>query len=67
MQCYPRKDTMLLCLEGSGVISYLDGRSALLTSGKYVHTPKGVYHSTSSGLHLIELENLRNKLDLLRL
>ncbi len=35
-----------------------------------MHILKGVYHSTSSGgsdLHLIELENPRNKPDLLRL
>ncbi len=70
MHCHPRKDTVLLCLEGSGTISYLDGRYTSLVPGKYVHIPKGLYHSTTSGnsdLHLIELENPRNKLDLLRL
>lgn len=69
MHCHPRKDTVLLCLEGQGTISYLDKDNATLIPGKYIHLPKGVYHSTSAtddDLHIVELENPRNKLDLLR-
>lgn len=70
MHCHPRKDTVLLCLEGSGIMSFLDKPQTTLFPGKYVYLPKGIYHSTTSldeNLHLIELENPRNKLDLLRL
>lgn len=69
MHCHPRKDTVLLCLEGTGIISFLDKPEIVLIPGKYVHLPRGVYHSTTSldnDLHLVELENPRNKLDLLR-
>lgn len=70
MHCHPRKDTVLLCLEGMGIISFLNSESIKIIPGKYVHIPKGMYHSTLSldaELHLVELENPRNKLDLLRL
>lgn len=69
MHCHPRKDTMLLCLEGNGVTTFLDGHEIKLSQGETIFIKKGVFHSTKAGtqgLSLIEVENPRNKFDLIR-
>ena len=69
--CHPRKETALLCLAGSGRISFLNHESYSVTSGDVVFIPKGVFHSTEnmgdSTLELVEVETPRNKFDLVRL
>jgi mannose-6-phosphate isomerase-like protein (cupin superfamily) len=69
MHCHPRKDTVLMCLAGSLRINFLS-RSILVEAGQYARIPKGVFHSTdnvgSQDAHLIEVENPRNKFDLIR-
>lgn len=69
MHCHPRKETLLLCLKGSVIVSFLD-QQKLLTGGDFVFIPKGVFHSTESvsdnPAHLIEVETPRNKFDLIR-
>jgi mannose-6-phosphate isomerase-like protein (cupin superfamily) len=69
--CHPRKETALLCLAGTGRISFVNGESHIVSAGKAVFIPKGVFHSTenlgNSNLELVEVETPRNKFDLVRL
>jgi mannose-6-phosphate isomerase-like protein (cupin superfamily) len=69
--CHPRKETALLCLGGTGRISFLNQESHLVSAGDAVFIPKGVFHSTEnigdSTLELVEVETPRNKFDLVRL
>lgn len=70
MHCHIQKDTVLICLEGSGQTQFLDGIQYHLRSGESIYINKGVFHQTSaghSGMELLEIENPRNKFDLLRL
>lgn len=68
--CHPRKETALLCLSGTGKISFLH-ESHAVSAGDVVFIPKGVFHNTenigSSTLELVEVETPRNKFDLVRL
>lgn len=68
--CHPRKETALLCLNGTGKVSFL-GASHIVRAQDAIHIGKGVWHSTanvgSDELELIEVETPRNKLDLVRL
>lgn len=69
--CHPRKETALLCLGGTGRISFLNQESYLVSAGDAVFIPKGVFHNTEnigdSTLELVEVETPRNKFDLVRL
>jgi mannose-6-phosphate isomerase-like protein (cupin superfamily) len=69
--CHPRKETALLCLGGTGKISFLTQESHLISAGDVVFIPKGVFHGTEnlgdSTLDLVEVETPRNKFDLVRL
>jgi mannose-6-phosphate isomerase-like protein (cupin superfamily) len=69
--CHPRKETALLCLGGTGRISFLSHEAHLISAGDVVFIPKGVFHSTEnigdSALDLVEVETPRNKFDLVRL
>ena len=69
--CHPRKETALLCLGGTGRISFLNQASYPVSAGDVVFIPKGVFHSTEnigdSTLDLVEVETPRNKFDLVRL
>jgi len=71
MHCHIQKDTVLICLSGSGYTKFLDGTRHKLKKGDSVYINRGVFHQTiASGdeeLQLIEVENPRNKFDLLRL
>lgn len=70
MHCHIQKDTVLVCLHGDGETKFLDGTHQTLKSGDSVYIAKGVFHQTTagkSGIELIEVENPRNKFDLLRL
>ncbi|CBJ79303.1 conserved hypothetical protein [Xenorhabdus bovienii str. Jollieti] len=71
MHCHIQKDTVLICLNGSGVTKFLDGDEFNISVGQVVYIERGVFHQTiSTGndyLELIEVENPRNKFDLLRL
>ncbi|MGP0824168.1 cupin domain-containing protein [Serratia sp. CY82423] len=70
MHCHIQKDTVLICLSGSGATTFLDGESFTLQPGRRVYINKGVFHQTvasEEGIELIEVENPRNKFDLLRL
>ncbi|WP_446469537.1 cupin domain-containing protein [Xenorhabdus stockiae] len=70
MHCHIQKNTVLICLSGSGVTKFLNGDEVKIFSGKVIYIEKGVFHQTiSTGenyLELIEVENPRNKFDLLR-
>lgn len=69
MHCHIQKDTVLFCLFGDGFTRFLDGSIHHLKAGENIYIGKGVFHATSSGsagLELIEVENPRNKFDLLR-
>lgn len=67
--CHPRKDTILLCLSGSGRLRSCDDEQVIY-AGDYVHIKKGAFHSTENigndSLDLIEVEMPRNKFDLVR-
>lgn len=67
--CHPRKDTILLCLAGTGRLVSSNGEQ-IVQRGEYVHIKKGVFHSTENiggiNLDLIEVEIPRNKFDLVR-
>lgn len=70
MHCHPRKETLLICLNGTlRVRVFLN--SVLLQRGDYVRLPKGVFHSTENvdpmASHILEVEVPRNKLDLIRI
>lgn len=69
MHCHPRKETVLMCLEGNLRINFLN-RSVLVSTGQYARIPKGVFHSTDNlgetDAHLVEVETPRNKFDLIR-
>ena len=70
MHCHILKDTVLICLHGDGETRFLDGTHQALKSGDSIYIAKGVFHQTisgKSGIELIEVENPRNKFDLLRL
>nr|WP_263973746.1 cupin domain-containing protein [Rouxiella badensis] len=71
MHCHIQKDTVLICLSGSGYTKFLDGTIHQLNKGDSVYIERGVFHQTiaseNQGLQLIEIENPRNKFDLLRL
>lgn len=71
MHCHLHKDTVLLCLDGTGTTTFIDGGVHYVTPGSHVYIPRGVFHQTASdrntALHLIEVENPRNKFDLLRI
>lgn len=70
MHCHVRKHTVLLCLAGHGATSFLDGETVPLSAGSFVYIESGVFHRTQAAPHshldLIEVENPRNKFDLLR-
>ncbi|KAA8999353.1 cupin domain-containing protein [Affinibrenneria salicis] len=70
MHCHPKKDTALLCLKGSGITHFINGEVVNLQEGDKIYIKRGVFHSTSAGehgIHLIEIENPRDKFDLIRL
>ncbi len=66
---HARKDTLLMCLEGDGVLGTGDGTTIPLTEGTVVHIRQGAAHSsaTDGGMRLVELETPRDKFDLIRL
>lgn len=70
MHCHPRKETALLCLGGTGRISFANDSHTISTGG-VAHIPKGVFHATEnigdSSLELVEIESPRNKFDLVRI
>lgn len=70
MHCHLQKDTVLLCLSGRGETKFLNNKREVVNAGESVYLNKGVFHQTFStgdeDLILIEIENPRDKLDLLR-
>jgi mannose-6-phosphate isomerase-like protein (cupin superfamily) len=70
VHAHPRKTTWLLCLSGRGVVETL-GEGIELSSGVSVRVLPAAFHGTHAtgqeGLHLVEVEAPRNKLDLVRL
>ncbi len=71
MHGHLQKDTVLICLAGSGTTTFLDGTECPVEAGRYVYIGRGAFHRTEAGpdghLDLIEVENPRNKFDLVRL
>ncbi|TCV79979.1 cupin domain-containing protein [Sulfurirhabdus autotrophica] len=69
MHCHPRKETVLICLQGDIRVNFIRS-SHLLKQGDFISIPKGVFHSTDSigesTAELIEVETPRNKFDLVR-
>jgi mannose-6-phosphate isomerase-like protein (cupin superfamily) len=69
MHCHPRKNTVLICLDGNVCVNFIKA-SYLLSTGDLISIPKGVFHSTDSigelDAELIEVETPRNKFDLIR-
>ncbi len=69
MHCHPRKETILLCLEGTAKFHTLTETHVIKTMD-FVHIRKGAFHSTenigNSLLKLVEIETPRNKFDLVR-
>lgn len=70
MHCHPRKETALLCLAGTGRITFATASHTIAT-GDVAYIPKGVFHATEnigdSTLELVEVESPRNKFDLVRI
>jgi len=69
MHAHLRKTTQLLCLAGEGQFDTLHGTHTV-TPGTVMTIGPGAFHrtrSTSTELHLIEVETPRNKFDLIRL
>jgi mannose-6-phosphate isomerase-like protein (cupin superfamily) len=70
VHCHPRKETALLCLAGSGHMTFLAGQLQV-ARGDVAFIGKGVFHGTdntgAADLHLVEVEVPRNKYDLVRL
>jgi mannose-6-phosphate isomerase-like protein (cupin superfamily) len=56
MHCHPRKETALVCLGGTGCISFAT-ESYAISAGTIAYIPKGVFHATenqgSSNLELL--------------
>jgi protease I len=69
MHCHPRKDTVLLCLHGEGVLITGDSRRLPMGPGSVTHIKPGAAHRTLSrtGLTLVEIETPRDKFDQIRL
>lgn len=71
MHCHVRKDTVLICMSGHGTTSFLTGEAVPVSPGKCVYIGRGVFHRTQADedgpLDLIEVENPRNKFDLIRI
>ena len=69
MHCHPRKETVLICLQGDIRVNFIKS-SHILKKGDFISIPKGVFHSTDSigdaTAELIEVETPRNKFDLVR-
>jgi mannose-6-phosphate isomerase-like protein (cupin superfamily) len=69
MHCHPRKETVLICLDGKIAINFFNEKR-ILENGDFVFLPKGVFHSTDNigdtPAHIIEVETPRNKFDLIR-
>lgn len=69
MHCHPRKETVLICLNGHIEISFFNEKKQL-SNGDIAFIPKGVFHSTENigkkPAHIIEVETPRNKFDLIR-
>jgi len=67
--CHPAKDTVLLCLDGNGIVTTGDAREIAISPGSALHIHQGAAHrsSTTSGLTLVEVETPRDKFDLVRL
>lgn len=69
MHCHPRKDTVLLVLDGNGEVATLVERYEV-SSGSVIFLESGVFHQTSAysdRLLLCEFESPVDKYDLLRL
>ncbi len=71
MHGHLQKDTVLICLAGHGATTFLDGTICELAPGRSVYITRGAFHRTEASeaghLDLIEVENPRNKFDLVRL
>jgi mannose-6-phosphate isomerase-like protein (cupin superfamily) len=69
LHCHPRKDTVLLCLDGVGATRTGPGRWMPVTAGSVVYIEQGAAHRTSATtrLTLVEVETPRDKYDLVRL
>lgn len=69
LHCHPRKETILLCLEGSAKFHTLAETYAIETMD-FVRIRKGAFHATENigdtPLKLVEIETPRNKFDLVR-
>jgi mannose-6-phosphate isomerase-like protein (cupin superfamily) len=69
MHCHPRKETVLICLDGILRVNFLNGHR-MVNAGEMARISKGVFHSTDNvgrtDAHLLEVETPRNKFDLVR-
>ncbi len=68
MHAHTRKATILVCVEGEGVLTTGDGDEIELTPGVVVVIAAGARHqsSTADGMRLVELESPKLKRDLVR-
>lgn len=68
MHCHPKKDTVLIVVEGEVEFSTLGG-TVTLGVGERVSIDRGVFHrtATANGAVLIEIESPPDKHDLVRL
>ena len=70
LHCHPRKETVLVCLNGKAEIHFLN-HLIEVAAPNYICIDRGVFHSTTNvggdDLDLIEIETPRNKLDLVRM
>ncbi len=68
LHAHVRKDTLLLCLDGQGMLTAGDGREIKLVAQTSVHILPGAPYrvAASTGMTLMTIENPRDKLDLIR-
>ncbi len=66
---HARKDTVLLCSRGRGMVTAGDGRSVPIREGSMLHIDQGAVHCTlaETELLLVEIETPRDKFDVVRI
>lgn len=69
MHCHPRKDTVLLCVTGTGSMTIGDASRRPIEPGTVLRIEQGAAHrsTATTGMTLIEIEMPRDKYDLVRL
>ena len=71
LYCHQRTSKTLLCLDGTGLLTTDDDKEYALDPGVVLHIEPGTYHRTiaspTTSLRLVEVQNPRDKFDLVRI